>query len=944
MAAITPLAILSTSQWETIKTATTNATSFLTPSPKDLLMVVPRMAARAGSFVTAGIPEAFENLFGGGITGRAIAEATAERAAEFASIVAAEASITDAAGIPLETTGSNGSVIQALAFQQLRTFGGIFSYITSKWALGCFAAAIILNRTTVYAAPRRHVSLDWQLRAALRMIPIILLVQLAGSIVRALRCQTSPEYPALRYAHLDNSKRPELLDFAGEGGLFYNLTSMLLFWESDMTSCAVVNMIPPADNPAQVKGSLSILWPAFLTLCLSQFVESLSNVVQGRPPATETGMSLFEHSLAFAEAEAMIGAQISFPSSKSGSALSKLLSTKEGTSSILLPLKGYLLTRCNTTPEVLIMTLISCLNHLSSHILGVFGKQAQFRLLNTGFWAFCFMVSFLWCFGTFSIQESLENGMLRFPTVCVVGFIPHLIILVGIITCGCIYGLGIILTALSSRSNVPPGASLIERFRLANRNMQAHLQLSGIRLRMSEDFYTSLLKIGFTALTAASEAVFLNEGRRVNVGHWTWLEEEKMNDIIQARGQSLIVKDQVRGNTGSSFSTSNHSESLLSNPEWKSGYSIERSTKILKDKSMTPRTATHSVGFTQRGGRYMLAFNYQIKIFRLLVGWTMLAVLRVLGVLGIRWRPAWVQRMLADNKSEARSKPTPGNENSRELQFWLLTDEGEIVVPKDGNVDVASEMRKRIQDSGRMIEEDIDSELDHQTYSWFKYGGWWGNIDNSDDFIPTSAEQDDDITSTISSVADLDSGWESDSPGCRTPTMSDPYPDQTSDLDTTQLARLLNPQSAADRSEAKLLGARIARDGPLTRSQYSRLNTSVLTSTNYRPQNFKSANPQSSKLTSDEEAELLESLILQFRQNKRQTASKATAWSEGADGLGAGGPMCVVCQSASRTILAWPCRCLSLCEDCRFSLAMNNFGTCVCCRQEVVGFSRLFVP
>jgi hypothetical protein len=33
-----------------------------------------------------------------------------------------------------------------------------------------------------------------------------------------------------------------------------------------------------------------------------------------------------------------------------------------------------------------------------------------------------------------------------------------------------------------------------------------------------------------------------------------------------------------------------------------------------------------------------------------------------------------------------------------------------------------------------------------------------------------------------------------------------------------------------------------------------------------------------------------------------------------------------------------------LCDDCRVSLAMNNFEKCVCCRREVISFSRIYVP
>lgn len=48
---------------------------------------------------------------------------------------------------------------------------------------------------------------------------------------------------------------------------------------------------------------------------------------------------------------------------------------------------------------------------------------------------------------------------------------------------------------------------------------------------------------------------------------------------------------------------------------------------------------------------------------------------------------------------------------------------------------------------------------------------------------------------------------------------------------------------------------------------------------------------------------------------------------------------CVMCLSNPRVVLCWPCRCLSLCDECRTSLAANS-GTgktthkCPCCQQK----------
>ena len=510
------------------------------------------MAARAGSYVTESLPEAFENLFGGGITGRAIAEVATERVGNIVGAVTATTPPVTAPGdMPVQAANANPSAtFQAFTFSQIRAFGGIFSYMTSKWALGCVAAAIVLNRTSIYAASRRHLRLHWQVRAALRSFPIVLLHGQAISLLRAIRCQTSPDYTLMRYGARDKNIN---LDFAGGGGFLYGLSSLLLLWEPEEASCLEVSMIPTRDNPTQAYGSLSLLWPAFLTFCFSQFAETLICAVEGRTAATENGMSLFEHSLAFAEAEAMVGTQISYPSSnKASSNIGNILDTKnEGRSSAILPIKAMILQRFNTPPEVLLMALISCLNNLCSHVLGVFGMQARYRLLNTGFWGLCFMASFIWGFWTMTIDEGLEAGLFRFPTVCVVGFIPHILILSGIFLCGCIYNLALVLSVLCPPEDTRHVRTWRQRFQLAHQNMQANSQLSGLRLHRHEDFYTALLRVGFGALMAASDAVFLNEEPPLYVRQWTWWEEEMMEEILRTRTAEAESKVKLQRALGS---------------------------------------------------------------------------------------------------------------------------------------------------------------------------------------------------------------------------------------------------------------------------------------------------------------------------------------------------------------------------------------------------------
>jgi len=219
------------------------------------------------------------------------------------------------------------------------------------------------------------------------------------------------------------------------------------------------------------------------------------------------------------------------------------------------------------------------------------------------------------------------------------------------------------------------------------------------------------------------------------------------------------------------------------------------------------------------------------------------------------------------------------------------------------------------------------------------------------------------MTSVVSfSTTDGEQDWESDSEnddGRRTPTQSSPNfsreatPFVDTPLNTADLAQLLHPKTPEQRAEAEALAAHLTSDNIMTRSRYrnmiQRERAKVLTSTLHRPQNFAPSSP-SGKLTLEEEAQILEHLIISRRAFQASTSSasnsseKPTSWEKGASGMGEGGPQCVVCQSSPRSIIVWPCRCLSLCDDCRVSLAMNNFDKCVCCRRDVASFSRIFVP
>ena len=318
--------------------------------------------------------------------------------------------------------------------------------------------SIFLNRTHFYASSRQNLNPRWHTRLLLYSGPVLLLSYHVLCILQTLKCQTSPDYPLLRYG---DPNKNLAINFGGDGGFVHHFSSSLLFWKSDAECCRAMNMSLQDDKFLDVMGSFSLLWPLFLTLCFSQFIETLNCALQGRQPLPETGMTTFEHSLAFAESEAMLtnalGLSI-FGPADSTSRSNADVSDASDISSVLLT-KSMVLQRLNVPSEVLLIALISCLSHISSAVLAITGRRHQLRLVNTAIWAMCYMTAFCW-----SLVNALSSplgphdlGIIRFPTVCIIGFIPHMLIILGIMVCSLIYGVALLLNPM--RRQILPSRS-----------------------------------------------------------------------------------------------------------------------------------------------------------------------------------------------------------------------------------------------------------------------------------------------------------------------------------------------------------------------------------------------------------------------------------------------------------------------------------------------------
>ena len=176
----------------------------------------------------------------------------------------------------------------------------------------------------------------------------------------------------------------------------------------------------------------------------------------------------------------------------------EILQNKPATSKDAKVTKSFttseILDKMNTPPVILLMGLISSLNNLSSQILGVLGLQARYQLVNIGLWGLCLMSAFVWGFFSPRPESGPEAIILNFPTVYIICFIPHLLFLVGIILCGCIYSLAFSLCFLSLLDDGTRPQLLSDSFRIALENMQANAQLTNIRLDMQRGLLHSVVE------------------------------------------------------------------------------------------------------------------------------------------------------------------------------------------------------------------------------------------------------------------------------------------------------------------------------------------------------------------------------------------------------------------------------------------------------------------
>ena len=171
-------------------------------------------------------------------------------------------------------------------------------------------------------------------------------------------------------------------------------------------------------------------------------------------------------------------------------------------------------------------------------------------------------------------------------------------------------------------------------------------------------------------------------------------------------------------------------------------------------------------GLARRRSRFYLTYQFFRSISKLVAAIHARLTISLLSSLRINYRPRWLRRLAGPQDTEkyriAATRPLRRAETP--AAPWQSR--------PDGSFDVETFAKERLRQSGFYDEPEAPESkerLDEYLYSWWRNGGSWGDVDSSNDYVPTD---DDDVTSVISFATTTDNEDWSDieDDGQRTPT------------------------------------------------------------------------------------------------------------------------------------------------------------------------------
>ena len=721
-------------------------------------------------------------------------------------------------------------------------FGAITFYCCSVYGLACLVMALILNRTLVMASTnsihnqqmainrQRQISgnrglIDaYKLAATLKKLSIL---SFRVGIVLVLLYQI--------YNILVVLKLNQHLGLANSSNIkwLYNLIPEALFTYSPEQFAKTKYMKTP-EKQVMIGPTSDMYWPIFLTFCFLAFIETFIACIQGRKPFTESGITIFEHSLAFQEF-----------SSNGAFFFSNSYSYKR------------------PTEQMLITSLFLVLNHLNIHV-GAILNNNKYRLIpltTLGLGYLFYFVTAIW-----------KKKIFQVPIILVLTFTPQVLILFVILV-----SLAILITAIAVNGFRFEGLNYASFFiheeqiqDESGENEAVEEQdinsLSNFNIKLSDDFYTALLNLGVLAITLAGKSSYIKELSLVTLDNETWVERSlwqqvRLREISDANANSLL-----RGIKQKRVGYSN----LIETPTSK----LVTHGDLTSDSNQSTReNPYHTRSIFKRRFLYLkrIVFDFVQLIYGIAIGNFIL-----------QWIPNLFRRLF---KREAR--------RSRENSHKGLA-------------------KRSGPSSGRqLLQLDyLTAEQLEQNYASILAGEDLSNIDNSEDYIVSAEESD---YESDAEVIDLTINPQTRGSTQINYNVSNSTPLQEI-FDDDGLKEFLEVSSE---DNLQMVRDHLNYEGRLTRSRYRKMHANSNT-------NFNSK---------DESEKLIELIISKRSQANGDTANENHRSME-----------CVICQTNMREIITWPCKCFAICESCRLSLVSKGFEGCVCCRRDVEGVSKIYLP
>ncbi|KAI5964403.1 hypothetical protein KGF57_001076 [Candida theae] len=730
-------------------------------------------------------------------------------------------------------------------------FGAISTYCCSVYGLACLVMALILNRTLVMASTnsihnqqvainrQRQISgnrglIDAYKRATnLKKVSIL---SFRVGIIMILLYQISNVLTALKLNQFLGLTESSSIKW------FYSLIPARFFTYVPEKFAETKYMNTPS-RQVMIGPTSDMYWPIFLTFCCSAFVETFIACIQGRKPFTESGITIFEHSLAFQEFS---------------------------TNSAFFFSNSYNYKR--PTEVLLITSLFSILNHLNIHV-GAILNDNKYRLIPSatlGLGYLAYFISSIW-----------KRKVFQFPIILVLTFTPQVLILFVIFV-----SLTILMTAVAVNGFRLEGLNYASFFSNSNGGEQSEdnvgenevddeqnmNSLENINIKWSDDFYTALLNLGVLAITSAGKSSYIKELSLVTLDNETWVERSLWQQV----------------QSGQTSHTNEASFLEVMKQKRRKGYSnlIDTPTSKLVTHGESNAESNHA----SRENPYQSSsiFKRRFLYLRRIVFDFAQLVYGVVASFILRGIPGFFSSVFKR-----------GGRSTRNMRRDGISGNG------SHGSDVLSS--KQILQLDNYTVEQLE-----QNYAAILAGTDLPNIDNSEDYVGTQEESD---YESDAEVIDLTTDVNS-----RSMSRVNDYAISSSPLheifDSEGLKELFEE---SNETSLQLIREHLNYEGRLTRSRYHKLHQNTDSKTDFD--------------SKDESEKLVELIIAKRSENKEGLAKEGQRSME-----------CVICQTNMREIITWPCKCFAICESCRLSLVSKGFEGCVCCRRDVEGVSKIYLP